>query len=158
MSRCYARAPRNQRALARVPRNTGKNLTLLCALSLQGPQAELVIEGAVNASVFQTYVREVLCPSLRPGQTVLLDNLSSHKGAKVQALIEEQGCRLVYLPAYSPDFNPIEMLFSKLKALLRKEAARTTDTVIEALGLALRAVTSKDILGWFQHALPLLSL
>ncbi|WP_041230820.1 IS630 family transposase [Deinococcus peraridilitoris] len=158
MSRVYARAPRNQRAFARVPRNTGKNLTLLCAMSSQGSQAELVIEGAVNAAVFESYVDQVLCPTLQSGQTVLMDNLSSHQGAKVRALIEARGCQLVYFPPYSPDFNPIEMLFSKLKALLRKAAARTTETVIEALGFALRAVTPNDILGWFHHALPLSSL
>lgn len=158
MTRSYARAPRGQRAHAQVPRNHGKNLTLLCALSLRGPQAELVIEGAVNAQVFETYVQEVLCPTLRPGQTVLMDNLASHKRANIRHLIEATGCQLIYLPPYSPDFNPIEMLFSKLKALLRGWAARSADAVIAALGSALASVTPTDILGWFAHALPHQSL
>lgn len=158
MTRPYARALRSKRAYASVPRNIGKNLTLLCALSNSGPQAALVIEGAVNGDVFETYVREVLCPTLRTGQTVVMDNLSSHKRVAVRTLIESVGCRLVYLPPYSPDFNPIEMLFSKLKAALRRAGERTKDKVIDAIGRALDTVTEQDVLGWFRHALPLPSL
>ena len=137
-----------------MPRNTGKHLTLLCALSLSGSQAELVIEGAVDGDVFETYIREVLCPSLKPGQTVLMDNLSSHKRASVRSLIEARGCKPMYPPPYSPDFNPIEMLFSKLKALMRWAGEPTREKVIDTLGLALTRVTHHDILGWFTPDYP----
>lgn len=158
MSRRYARAPKRQRAICAVPRNHGKNLTLLCALSITGPQAALVIEGAVNATVFEGYVAQVLCPTLRPGQVVLMDNLSSHKRASIRTLIEAVGCTLLYLPPYSPDFNPIEGLFSKLKALLRGWAEREQQGVIAAIGRALQQVTPQDVRGWIKHAFPYLPL
>lgn len=152
--RRYARAPRHERAYGQAPRNPGANLTLICALSLTGPQAALVIEGAVNGVVFETWVREVLCPTLQPGQTVIMDNLASHHRATVRVLIEGCGCQLLYLPSYSPDFNPIEMLFSKLKARLRGWGIRARELLIDAIGHALARVTRADCLGWFSHALP----
>lgn len=158
MTRRYARASKRQRAICSVPRNHGKNLTLLCALSVSGPQAALVIEGSVNATTFEGYVAQVVCPTLRPGQVVLLDNLASHKRASIRTLIEAMGCTLLYLPPYSPDFNPIEHLFSKVKALLRGWAEREQQGVIAALGRALQLVTPGDIRGWIKHALPHLAL
>lgn len=158
MTRGYARAPKQRRAVCAVPRRYGKNLTLLCALSWSGPPAALVIEGAVNATTFEGYVKQVLCPTLRPGQVVLMDNLPSHKRASVRTLIEAQGCTLLYLPPYSPDFNPIEQLFSKVKALLRGWAERTQEGVIAAIGRALQRVTPQDVYGWIKHALTYLPL
>lgn len=153
MTRTHARCPRGQRAVDAVPRNRGKNLTLLCALSLSGPQAELVVEGGVNGDVFVTYVREVLTPVLREGQVVVMDNLGAHHHSEVQELLEATGALLVFLPPYSPDLNPIELMFSKLKAAMRALAERTKQGVLNALRIALDAVTTSDAQGWFQHVL-----
>jgi transposase len=147
----YARAPKGQRAHGSVPRNRGKNTTLLASLSLSGVGASMLIEGAVNARAFEAYVEQVLVPSLTAGQIVVLDNLSVHKGAHVRQLIEVRGCELLFLPAYSPDYSPIEETFSKLKAFLRRVGARTHEALQEALGLALETVTAQDALGWFTH-------
>lgn len=138
-----------------VPRNRGQNLTLLCALTLTGPTAPLVVEGSVNGDVFVTYIRQVLVPVLRPGQVVVLDNLGAHLRPQVRELVEATGALLVYLPPYSPDLNPIEFLFSKLKAAMRALAARTREGVLEALRQALDMVTPSDAQGWFQHVLAL---
>lgn len=154
LTRRYARSKRGRRVVGRVPKNTGKNITLICAMSSTTTLAALVIEGAVNKVVFETYVRDVLCPALRAGQVVVMDNLSSHHGERIRPLIEAVGCRVLYLPSYSPDFNPIEMLFSKLKALLRGWEVRARDLIPEAIGHALSLVASSDCLGWFRHALP----
>ena len=109
------------------------------------------VEGPTTREVFETYLERVLVPSLRPGQVVVMDNLSSHKGSRVRELIEGRGCELLYLPPYSPDFNPIEEAFAKLKGLLRKAGGRTREALIEAIGQALEAVTAKDAHGFFEH-------
>ena len=124
MTRLYARAPKGERAYGKVPRNRAKNTTLLASMSVRGMGPCLTVEGAMTKVAFETYVEQVLVPSLRAGQVVILDNLSSHKGDRVRKLIEGVGCSLLYLPPYSPDFSPIEEAFSKIKALLRKSAAR----------------------------------
>ncbi len=147
----YARAPRGQRAKSLVPRNRGKNTTLLAALSLSGIGASLIIEGAVNALAFEVYVEQVLAPSLLAGQIVVMDNLSVHKSARVRQLIEARGCELLFLPAYSPDYSPIEETFSKVKAFLRRVGARTHEALQEAIGQALETITAADALGWFRH-------
>jgi transposase len=147
----YARAPKGRRAHGRVPRNRGKNTTLLACLSLEGVGASMIIEGAVNALAFEAYVEHFLAPGLSSGQIVVLDNLSAHKGARVRQLIEAQGCELFFLPAYSPDYSPIEETFSKLKAFLRRVGARTHEALQEALGQALETVTTADARGWFTH-------
>ena len=147
----YALAPQGQRAHGTVPRNRGKNTTLLASLSLEGIGACLIIEGAVNAQVFEAYVEQILAPSLEPGQIVVLDNLSVHKGARVRQLIEARGCELRFLPAYSPDCSPIEETFSKVKAVLRRVGARTHEALQEAIGQALETVTAQDAFGWFTH-------
>ena len=158
MTRGYARAPSTERAIGQITRNYGENHTLICALSLAGPLAPLVIEGAVNGEFFEWYVRNQLCPTLSPGQVVVMDNLSSHHRASVRTLIEAQGCTLLYLSPYSPDFNPIEMLFSKLKALLRGWKETTVQTLYDGIGRALEAVTPQDIFRWFRHAYLSVSL
>jgi transposase len=147
----YARAPKGQRAHGSLPRTRGKNMTLLAALSLSGVGASMIIEGSVNALAFEAYVEHILAPSLSAGQIVVLDNLSVHKGARVRHLIEARGCELLFLPAYSPDYSPIEETFSKLKAFLRRIGARTHDGLQEAIGQALETVTAADALGWFTH-------
>jgi transposase len=147
----YARAPKGQRARDSVPRNRGKNTTLIASLSVEGVGASMIIEGAANGVAFEAYVEQVLVPSLVKGQIVVMDNLRAHKSARVRQLIEEQGCQLLFLPAYSPDFSPIEETFSKVKAFLRRTKARTQEALQEALTQALLTVTSQDARGWFKH-------
>ncbi len=151
MTRLYARAPRGERVYGKVPRNRGKNTTLLTSMSVRGMGPCLTVEGATTKAVFETYVEQVLVPSLRAGQVVILDNLSSHKGDRVRKLIEGVGCSLLYLPPYSPDFSPIEEAFSKIKALLRKSAARVRGALVEAIGWAISRVTPEDAVGFFSH-------
>jgi transposase len=151
MTRLRARAPKGERVYGPVPRNRGKNTTLLASMSSEGMGPCLAVEGPTTKSVFETYVERVLAPSLRPGQVVVMDNLGAHRGEKVRELIEERGCSLLYLPPYSPDFSPIEEAFSKLKALLRKAKARTRAALLEAIGRALEAISAKDARGWFGH-------
>jgi transposase len=147
----YAWAPKGERAQARVPRNWGANVTLLASMSVRGMGPCLAVEGPTTKAVFEAYLERVLAPSLRPGQVVVMDNLSSHKGPRVRELVEARGCELSYLPAYSPDLNPIEQAFAKLKALLRKAGARTREALLEAMGRALNAVTADDARGFFEH-------
>jgi transposase len=147
----YGWAPKGQRASGSVPRNRGKNTTLLASLSLSGIGACMIIEGSINTLAFEAYVEHILAPSLEAGQVVVLDNLSAHKGARVRRLIEERGCELLFLPAYSPDYSPIEETFSKVKTFLRKVGARTHEALQDAIGLALETVTTADALGWFTH-------
>ena len=147
----YGWAPRGERATGRAPCNRGTNTTILAALTCRGLLATMTVEGAANIGVFLTYLDQVLCPALRRGQTVVLDNLSVHKNAAVEARINACGCRLVFLPRYSPDFNPIEGAFSKLKAFLRRTAARTQRTLERAIAAGLATITAQDAQGWFQH-------
>ena len=154
MTRGYARAPSHLRAIGQVARNHGVNYTLICAMSLAGPVAPLVIDGAKNGVTFEWYVREFLCPALIPGQLVVLDNLSSHHRASARTLIEAQDCTVLYLSPYSPDFNPIEMMFSKIKALVRGDTWTSVQTLFDSIGQALQAVTPANLFGWFRHAHP----
>lgn len=152
LSPIYGYSPRGERLMLEVPpRNRGSNTTLLASLTTEGMGECLAVEGATTKVLFETYVERVLAPSLRAGQVVVMDNLSAHKGERVRELIEERGCQLLYLPPYSPDLNPIEEAFAKIKALLRRAAARTRETLIEALGAAISAVTSEDALHFFEH-------
>ena len=148
----YGYAPRGQRLRLSVPRKRGKNTTLLSSMMLSGMGPSLAVEGATTALVFEAYVEKVLAPSLRKGQIVLMDNLSAHRPKRVRELIEQQGCELIYLPSYSPDYNPIEEAFAKIKSLLRKVAARSKEALIEAIGVALSSVTAADARGFFEHA------
>lgn len=147
----YARAPKGQRAYGSVPRNRRANMTLIASLSLQGMGEALILEGSADAQAFEIYVEQVLVPSLSSGQLVVMDNLSTHTGEKVRQVIEAKGCRLLFLPSYSPDLSPIEEAFSKLKTFLRRAEARTHETLQEAIIQALATITAQDAHGWFQH-------
>lgn len=140
-----------ERAYCSVPRNRGKNTTLLASMSVQGMGSSLAVEGATTAAVFETYVERVLAPTLRKGQVVVMDNLSAHKGEKVRELIEGRGCELLYLPPYSPELNPIEEAFSKIKGLMRKAEARSREALLEALGAAISALSAQEARGFFEH-------
>ena len=128
------------------------NTTLLSSMSLEGMGPSLSVEGATTARVFETYVEKVLVPSLKEGQVVVMDNLGAHRPKRIRELIERRDCELIYLPAYSPDYNPIEEAFAKIKNLLRKAASRTKEALVEAIGVALSAVSAADAQGFFEHA------
>jgi transposase len=148
----YGWSRRGERAHQKAPRNWGKNITLVSSISKKwGMGASLVVEGSTNGTVFQAYVQDVVLPTLKRGQVVVMDNLSAHKGERVLELIEAKGCELIYLPPYSPDFNPIEQAFSKLKSYLRAACARSRDALMEVIGEALRTITVSDAEGYFEH-------
>src|ERR687898_480433 len=148
----YGYAPRGQRLYLPVPRNRGKNTTLLSSMSLEGIGPSLTVEGATTSRVFETYVEKVLAPSLKEGQIVVMDNLSAHKPKRIKELIEQRGCQLIYLPSYSPEYNPIEEAFAKIKSILRQAGARTKNALVEVLGEALSAISAQDARGYFEHA------
>ena len=147
----YARTPQGERAYGYVPRNYGQGTTLITALTTHGMETAMVIEGAVDRSVLQAYMEHCLVPVLRSGQVVLLDNLSTHKDPAIEAMIIAAGCRLVYLPPYSPDYAPIEQAFAKIKEFLRRRAARTQEELDAAIAEALDLITAEDARGYFGH-------
>ncbi len=147
----HARAPRGQRAYATVPANRGENKTVVAALTLDGVGAFMRFDGAMTTVRFDGYVRHVLAPTLRPGQLVIADNLTAHHGERARAAIEAAGARFLPLPAYSPDFNPIEEAFSKVKQFLRRAEARTDDDLRAATWDAFATITTANIAGWFTH-------
>ena len=140
----YARAPRGQRAYGRVPHNWGDNVTLVATLTAAGPGPAMTLAGALDGPAFLAYLRTFLLPTLVPGQTLVLDNLAVHHRAAARRLVEARGCRLLFLPPNSPDFNPIELAFAKLKAALRRAAARTRADLERATAAALAAITPQD--------------
>jgi transposase len=149
----YGYSRKGERVRLQVPRNRGRNTTLLASITLRGMGETLAVEGSANREVFEAYVEHTLAPTLEAGQVVVMDNLSAHKPARVRELIESRDCELVYLPAYSsPDFNPIEEAFAKIKGMLRQAGARTKDTLVDALGEAISAVSAQDARGYFEHA------
>lgn len=150
MTRRRGRAPRGQRVIEHVPAGSWHTTTMLCALRCDGVEAPLVIEGAMDARVFRGYVERMLAPTLRPGDVVVMDNLAAHKTVGVQEAIEATGATVRYLPAYSPDFNPIEHMWSKVKEHLRAKAARTKGRLVQAIASALRSVTPDDCRGCFR--------
>jgi transposase len=151
MTPLRARAPKGERALGKVPKNWKENVTLICSMNLEGMGASMSIEGSADGEAFLLYVERLLCSTLERGQIVVMDNLKVHKMKRVRDLIEGCGCQLVFLPSYSPDFNPIEEAFSKVKTILRKAKARSFEALIQATGRALSAVTKEDTLGFFTH-------
>lgn len=150
MTRLYGRGAKGVRIIETVPQNYGENITMLATVSLSGIEAPMTINGAVDGVVFKVYVEEVLSPTLKTGDVVVMDNLPAHKVAGIRDLIEACGARLIYLPPYSPDLNPIEKCWSKIKTYLRKAKARTRDELEKALREALLLVTEEDAQGWFR--------
>jgi transposase len=151
LTRLYARAPRGERAFGKVPGNWDKNVTLIAAMSAEGMGQAMSVEGATDGAAFEAYVKHFLSPTLKEGQLVVMDNLQVHKSTKIRKLIESVGASILFLPPYSPDFSPIEEAFSKIKTILRRIEARTQETLVEAIGQALDAVSRRDALGWFAH-------
>jgi transposase len=151
MTPAYGRAPRGERVEGSAPASW-ESVTVIAALGLDGVHAPFALPGAVNAATFQTYVEQVLVPALRPGDVVVFDNLSSHLGPAVFEAIERAGASVLPLPPYSPDYTPIEEMFSKFKEFLRRIGARAKEHLYDAIGQGLREVTAEDILGWFRHA------
>lgn len=152
MTRTHARTPEGRRAVDSVPKNWGDNVTVTAALTLDdGIVAPMMLRGPMTGRAFEAYVEQCLGPELRPGDVVVLDKLAAHKSTRVRELVEATGAILVHLPSYSPDFNPIEHAWSKLKALLRKVGARTLRKLQKALRWALMNITRKDAQGWFSH-------
>ncbi len=151
LSPLYGYSPRGQRAFFKIPRNRGMNTTLLSSMSLEGMGPSMAIEGFTTKEVFEAYIEHFLAPTLREGQVVVMDNLSAHKGQRIRKLIEDRGCEVLYLPPYSPDLNPIEEAFSKVKRLLRVIGARTKEALVEAIGKALDEVGVWDARGFFTH-------
>ncbi|HZH97849.1 MAG TPA: IS630 family transposase [Fimbriimonadaceae bacterium] len=151
LSVLYPYSPRGRRIHAKVLRNRGKNTTLLASMTIEGIGPCVAVEGSTTSAVFEAYVEQVLVPTLRPGQVVMLDNLTAHKGARVGELVEGRDCKLMFLPPYSPDLNPIEEAFSKVKALLRRAEARSRGSLLDAIGRALSAIAARDARGFFEH-------
>ena len=151
MTRLYARAPRGQRALSRAPAGRYERLTLLGAISIEGLTALMSIPAFTNEAVFRAFVDQVLVPELKPGQVVVLDNLPAHKHPKVKEAIEAAGCRVLLLPRYSPEFNPLEPCWSKMKNHLRSRAARTLESLQAVVGEAMSDISLSDAHGWFTH-------
>ena len=152
LTRLRGRAPKGQRVHAQSPQGHWNTTTILGALRLNGSTACMTIEGAADAEVFQAYARRVLVPTLCAGDLVILDNLSPHKNETTLALIRGAGAEVLFLPAYSPDLNPIEMMWSKLKNFLRSAEARTEAALLEAIAAALQTITPQDAMNWFAHA------
>jgi transposase len=147
----YGRAPRGQRVVGTAPRNHGPNVTLVAAMGAAGGTAAMTMTGATDGEVWALFVRRILVPSLRPGQIVVCDQLGVHKNQAMRQLIEAAGCHLRLLPAYSPDFSPIEQAFSKLKTHLRQANARTRPALEDAIAAGLATITAHDVHAWFHH-------
>jgi transposase len=151
MTRHFARATKGKRAYGKCPNNRGKNITLIGAIATKGFLAPFTFEGWTNKEAFLTYVTEILIPQLWPGACVVMDNLPAHKAAKVRELIESVGAKVVFLSPYSPDFNPIENCWSKIKEYLRSQESRNPQDLNQAINEAINLVTDEDIIGWFSH-------
>jgi transposase len=148
----YGYSPKGERLKLSVARNRGKNTTLLASISLEGMGPSLAVEGSTTAEVFEAYLEHVLLPELGEGRVIIMDSLPVHKPGRIRELTEGRGCELLYLPGYSPDYNPIEEAFSKIKEILRRACTRTREALLEALGEALSALSLRDAQGFFEHA------
>ena len=159
MTRLYGRGKVGERVVSNAPRNKGKNTSILGALSLDGLIASMTVIGSTNKNVFETYIEQILVPQLWPGAVVLMDNLSVHKGSRIQELISSRNAKLIFLPAYSPDLSPIELCWSKFKEFLRSRQARTqeqldrviSEALAEPSGSYIAQITEDDVMGWFEH-------
>jgi len=151
MTRTYARAPKGERARVSEPFNKGSKISAISAMGLHGVYAPMTIEGSLNSEVYDLYVERMLVPFLSPGKIVLLDNIKFHDSPRAIELIEATGARVLHIPTYSPDFNPIEECISKIKEALRSFKARTKRKLYNALAKAIAMITESDIRGWFEH-------
>jgi transposase len=151
LTRWFGRARPGQRVVEGTPGDSGAHYTLIAALSTQGIQAPWILKGAMDGAAFEVYVEQVLVPTLRRGDIVLMDNLSFHKAPRLRRLIESVGARLEFLPPYSPDLNPIELCWSKIKTARRAAKARTFEALLDALDAAFASVTKQDAKAWFAH-------
>ena len=151
MTRLRGRAPKGERLIDKTPHGHWQTTTLIAALGVEGVRCSTVVDGAVNADIFESFVEHVLVPELRPGDIVIMDNLSSHKRVRTRELIEGRGAGLEYLPPYSPDLNPIEMVFSKVKQLLRSLGLRSRDALWKSMQSVLDAITATDASNCFEH-------
>jgi transposase len=150
-TRLRGRCPRGVRLVGRVPHGHWKLLTIIAAMTTEGVLAAASIDASTDGDVFRSFIIDMLVPSLRPGQVVVMDNLAAHKVAGILQAIEAVGCRVIYLPPYSPDFSPIEPMWSKVKQTLRTIGARTLDTLGDAITAALKTITTPDCQGYFRH-------
>lgn len=151
LTRLFGRARPGERVREGVPQNYGENISVLAALGVKGISAPMTVNGAVDGEVFRVYVEQVLAPTLEPGDIVVMDNLQAHKVSGIAEAIKGRGARLEYLPPYSPDLNPIEKCWSKMKTALRKAKARSREALEAALKQALLTITETDVLAWFAH-------
>jgi transposase len=151
MTRLRGRSPVGERLVEKIPHGHWKTTTLIAALGISGMHCSTVVDGAVNGDVFEAFVEQVLVPQLRPGDVVVMDNLSSHKRARTRELIEAAGAAVLFLPPYSPDLNPIEMIFAKIKQLLRSLACRTRETLWQTMQSVLDQITASDAANCFRH-------
>lgn len=152
MTRLRGRAPRGERVYDKSPQGHWQTTTMISSIRLDGSSACMTIPGATDAVVFRAYVRHLLCPTLRAGDVVIMDNLSSHKSEPTLSLIKQAGAQVLFLPAYSPDLNPIEKMWSKVKEFLRNAKARTSSALIQAIANALKSVTPQDAINWFTSS------
>ncbi len=151
LTRLYARAVGGNRTTEAVPRNYGASTSVISTLGISGAEATMLIEGSVDTLVFNAYCQEVLRPTLKAGDVIVLDNLRAHRASRIEAITEECGARVIWLPPYSPDFSPIELMWSKVKAYLRRVKARTQAELEKAIASALETITASDCLNWFRH-------
>lgn len=151
MTRLFGRAASGERVVDKVPKNYGKQTTIISSIGIDSVQASLIIEGAVDTLVFNAYVEKVLRPTIKEGDVLVLDNLSAHRASCIEEVAAECGAKVLWLSPYSPDFSPIELMWSKLKNFLRKEKARTEEELTNALREGLKLITSDDCLNWFIH-------
>ena len=150
MTRLYGRALKGKRCYDKAPDSRWETVTVLSSIRLDGETESVVLEGAVDREMYEAYIEQILCPSLPPGDIVIMDNLSSHKSAAAQRFVESRSASYLFLPAYSPDFNPIEKMWSKIKQILRGIQARTQEELFDAVAKALDMVTADDAQGWFE--------
>lgn len=151
LTRLYARALGGARTTEAVPRNYGQSTSMIATLSIDGVEAPMLIEGSVDTLVFNAYCEQVLQPTLKPGDVIVLDNLAAHRASRIKEIAASCGARVLWLPPYSPDFSPIELMWSKVKAYLKKVKARTQEQLEKAIAEALKTITLNDCLNWFRH-------
>ncbi|MCA1626904.1 MAG: IS630 family transposase [Acidobacteria bacterium] len=151
LTRLFGRAPKGERVRESVPRNYGQQTSIISAVGLSGPTATFTVEGAVDTAIFNVYVEQVLGPTIEAGDILILDNLSAHRASSIETAAAERGAQVIWLPPYSPDFSPIELMWSKIKTVLRAAKARTREELEQALIAALKLVTADDCAGWFSH-------